>query len=88
MAEDAVKEQIYTIPLRSIKDLPRYRRADKAMTFIRSFLIKHMKAESNNVKLHKTINEKIWERGMQKPPSFIRIRAAKFEDGIVEAELA
>ena len=31
MAEDAVKEQIYTIPLRSIKELPRYRRADKAM---------------------------------------------------------
>jgi len=25
---------------------------------------------------------------MQKPPSFIRVRAAKFEDGVVEAELA
>lgn len=88
MAEDAVKEQIYTIPLRAIKDIPRYRRADKAITLIRNFLMKHMKVEANQVKLHKTINEKIWERGMQKPPSFIRVRAAKFEDGIIEAELA
>ncbi len=40
MAEDAVKEQIYTIPLRSIKEIPRYRRADKAMTLIRNYLTK------------------------------------------------
>jgi large subunit ribosomal protein L31e len=88
MAEDAVKEQVYTIPLRSIKELPRYRRADKAMTLIRNYLTKHMKVGSDQVKLHATINEKVWERGMQKPPSFIRVRAAKFEDGVVEAELA
>jgi large subunit ribosomal protein L31e len=33
-------------------------------------------------------DEKVWERGSTKPPSRIRIRAMKMEDGLVEAELA
>jgi large subunit ribosomal protein L31e len=44
--------------------------------------------KSEEVKLDKTINEKVWERGSTKPPSKIRIRAMKMEDGQVEAELA
>jgi large subunit ribosomal protein L31e len=47
-----------------------------------------MKVEPEMVKLDKTINEKIWERGTEKPPLSIRVRAAKFEDGEVQAELA
>ncbi|WP_292464062.1 50S ribosomal protein L31e [Methanolobus sp.] len=88
MVDDAVKEQIYTIPLRSIKKVPRWKRASKAMIAIRLYLTKHMKVEPEMVKLDKTINEKIWERGTEKPPLSIRVRAAKFEDGEVQAELA
>jgi large subunit ribosomal protein L31e len=88
MVDDAVKEQIYTIPLRSIKQVPRWKRASKAMIAIRAYLTKHMKAEPGMVKLDKTINEKVWERGTEKPPLSIRVRAAKFEDGEVQAELA
>jgi large subunit ribosomal protein L31e len=58
------------------------------MRFIRSFLSRHMKVEPDKIKLDPSINEKVWERGAQKPPSKIRIRAVKFEDGVVEAELA
>jgi large subunit ribosomal protein L31e len=47
-----------------------------------------MKTEPSQIKIDKTINEKVWERGSEKPPSSIRIRAAKFEDGEVQAELA
>jgi large subunit ribosomal protein L31e len=44
--------------------------------------------KTDNVKLDKTINEKVWSRGSEKPPSKIRIRAMKMEDGQVQAELA
>ncbi len=88
MAEDIVKEQIYTIPLRGVKVAPRWKRAPKAITIIREYLERHMKAESDKIKLDKTINEYIWERGAEKPPSYIRIKAAKYADGEVQAELS
>ncbi|WP_340817974.1 50S ribosomal protein L31e [Methanolobus sp. WCC4] len=88
MADDIVKEQIYTIPLREVKEAPRWKRSKHALKVIRSYLTKHMKAEPDMIKIDKTINEKIWERGAEKPPLSIRVRAAKFDDGEVQAELA
>ncbi|NYT19085.1 MAG: 50S ribosomal protein L31e [Methanosarcinales archaeon] len=88
MAEDAVKEQIYTIPLREAKLAPRWKRSNRAVLLIRKFLIRHMKAEPSQIKIDASVNHKVWEKGSQKPPSSIRIRAAKFEDGEVQAELA
>jgi large subunit ribosomal protein L31e len=84
-----VVERVYSIRLKhEMKKYPRWLRAKKAMRFIRSFLSRHMKVEPDKIKLDPSINEKVWERGAQKPPSKIRIRAVKFEDGVVEAELA
>jgi len=84
---DILKEQIYTIPLRSVKRAPRWKRSKTAMTDIRAYLVRHMKCESEEVKLDPSINERIWERGSEKPPSRIRIRAMKMEDGVVQADL-
>lgn len=81
-------EVIYTIPLRDVKKAPRWKRSKRAMNDVRDYLAKHMKAEPDQVKLDQSINEKIWERGAEKPPSKVRVRAMKFEDGVVEAELA
>jgi len=88
MAEDAIKEQVYTIPLRAAKAVPRWKRANRAMILIKKYLIRHMKTEPSQIKIDRTINEKVWEKGSEKPPLSIRIRAAKFEDGEVQAELA
>jgi large subunit ribosomal protein L31e len=85
MAEK-LTEHIYIIPLRDVKRSPRWKRANTAVKDIRKFLEKHMKSE--DVKIDRTINERIWDRGSQKPPSKIRVRAMKFEDGQVQAELA
>lgn len=81
-------EVIYTIPLRDVKKAPRWKRSKRAMNDVRDYLAKHMKAEPDQIKLDQSINEKIWERGAEKPPSKVRVRAMKFEDGVVEAELA
>ena len=81
-------ERIYSLRLRQkMKKYPRWLRAKKAVKFIRKFLSRHMKTDIKNVKIDSSINEKIWERGGQKVPTKIRIRAVKFDDGIVEAEL-
>ncbi len=83
---EKMNEQIYVIPLRDAKRAPRWRRSNAAIKDIRSFLSRHMK--SDDVKLDASINERVWERGSEKPPRRIRVRAMKFDDGQVQAELA
>ncbi|ATZ61036.2 MAG: 50S ribosomal protein L31e [Methanosarcinales archaeon Met12] len=81
------KEQIYTIPLKDTKKVPRWRRSKRAMKEIREYLIRHMKVDPEKLHLDESINKKIWERGSEAPPSKIRIKAMKFEDGVVETEV-
>ncbi len=85
MAEK-LQEHIYIIPLRDARRAPRWKRSNTAIKDIRKYLAKHMKSE--DVKIDKSINEKVWDRGSTKPPSKIRVRAMKMEDGQVQAELA
>lgn len=84
----AETEHVYTIPLRVVKSVPRWRRTNRAMTEVRDYLSKHMKTPEENVKIDKSLNEALWARGDEKPPQRIRVRAVKFEDGGVEAEFA
>ena len=79
-------EQIYIIPLRATRRAPRWKRSNTAIRDIRKYLEKHMK--SSDVKLDRSINERVWDRGAENPPPRIRVRAMKFDDGQVQAELA
>ncbi|MBR9682483.1 MAG: 50S ribosomal protein L31e [Candidatus Aenigmarchaeota archaeon] len=79
-----VDEKIYTIPLGDVYIGPKTKRAKKAIGKIRSYLTRHMKAET--IKIGDTLNRTIWARGIQKPPRKIRIHAIK-ENDIVYAEL-
>ncbi|MDD5959778.1 MAG: 50S ribosomal protein L31e [Methanobrevibacter wolinii] len=87
MAEDL--ERVYTIPLRNVKNVKRTIRAPRAIREVRNFLMKHMKVE--DVVIDSSINEKIWERGIQKIPSKIKVKATLVEEDderYVEAVLA
>ena len=72
-------ERVYTIPLRNVKNVKRTIRAPRAIREVQNFLTKHMKAEE--VKLDESINHAIWERGIQKIPSKITVKAVKDDDG-------
>ncbi|WP_088334819.1 MULTISPECIES: 50S ribosomal protein L31e [unclassified Methanopyrus] len=85
MAE-VVDERVYTVPLRDAKKAPLKKRAPRAVKALRQFIERHMKAEE--VKIGNDVNEKIWERGIKKPPSKIRVRAVKYADGTVKVMLA
>ena len=97
--EEIVEERIYTIPLGRALVRPPRKRAPRALQLIRAFLNKHMKlemraeAEEEKGELPKLIisnevNEKVWGRGIEKPPRKIRVRAAKDKDGNVTVYLA
>lgn len=80
------EERIYVIPLRGMKMVPRRKRAARAVKIIQDFLRRHMK--SDTVKVDEALNRELWRRGAEKPPSRIRVRAEKRDDGVVEASLA
>jgi large subunit ribosomal protein L31e len=97
--EEIVEERIYTIPLAKAWVRPPKKRAPRAMHMIRAFITKHMKLairveeeeekeELPKLVISKEVNEKVWNRGIQKPPRKIRVRAAKDKDGNVTVYLA
>ncbi len=97
--EEIVEERIYTIPLSRALIRPPKKRAPRAMQIIREFITKHMKLEMHveaeeekeelpKLVISKEVNEKVWGKGIEKPPRKIRVRAAKDKDGNVTLYLA
>lgn len=87
MAEkDAEKEleRIYIIPLTTAKRGPSSRAAPRAVTAVRNYLTKHMKVEEKNVWIDDSVNTELWMHGKYWVPKKIRVRAVKFDDGVVE----
>ena len=80
-------ERIYIIPLRRAKIGPTSRAAPRAVDDVRHFLMKHMKVEQKKVWIDDSLNKELWAHGKFWVPSKIRVRAVKFEDGVVEATL-
>ena len=85
--EEIIDERIYTVPLRKAYWTgSRLRRSNRAVRILRKFVERHMKPEE--VVIQPEVNERIWERGIQKPPRRIRIRATKNSDNLVRVYLA
>jgi large subunit ribosomal protein L31e len=86
--EEIVEERIYTVPLGRAWGVPRGKHSPRAVRLLRSFIVRHMKAEEDMIRIVNEVNEKIWSKGIQKPPRKIRIRATKDTEGIVTVHLA
>jgi len=97
--EEIVEERTYTVPLSRALNRPPKKRAPRAMQLLKAFIIKHMKLEMKvseeeeeeelpQLVISQEVNEKIWDRGIEKPPRKIRVRAAKDKDGNVTVYLA
>ena len=97
--EEIVEEKIYTIPLGRALVRPPNKRASRAMQLIRFYVTKHMKLEMKvseeeeeeelpQLIISQELNQKIWARGIEKPPRKIKVRAAKDKDGNVTVYLA
>lgn len=80
MSEETV-ERIYTIPLSQAWATPTNRRTKRAISLVKEFATKHLKAKE--VKISRDVNELIWTRGIRHPPRRISVKMVKDEDGIV-----
>ena len=64
---------------------------------MKSFVLKHMKVqlqaedeedEPERLVIDNEVNEKLWSRGIEKPPRKIRVRVVKDKEGVVTVLLA
>lgn len=94
--EDIVEERFYTIPLSKAWIVPRKKRAPKAARLVKIFVLKHMKVrteaegeeEPERLVIDNTVNEKLWSKGIEKPPRKIKVRVVKDKEGVITVLLA
>ena len=98
--KEIVEERVYTVPLGKALIQPPNKRTARAVRMLRSFIIKHMKLEAHKegeteedetparLIIDNEVNEKLWSRGIEKPPRKIRVRAEKDKEGNVTVYLA
>jgi large subunit ribosomal protein L31e len=97
--EEIAEERFYTIPLQKALIRPPKKRSPRAMQLIKIFITKHMKLkmkvseedeeeELPQLAISQEVNEKVWGRGIEKPPRKIRVRVTKDKDGNVTVYLA
>jgi len=84
-------EREYVVPLRrGFLNVPRYKRAKKAVRILKEFMVRHMNVRDGDlkkVKVDMSLNNEIWFRGIKKPMGKVKVLAKKI-DGIVYVELA
>jgi len=84
MAEEI--ERIYVIPLKK-NGFKGSKAADSAVKRVKSYLTKHMKVEDKDIWIDDSLNTALWAHGKYSMASKIRVKAVKFDDGVVEAYL-
>ena len=79
---EVVEEKIYTIPIGRLGyATDRGHRSPKAVRDVRAYVTRHMRADE--VSISNEVNQAIWERGINKPPRKITVRAVKDKEGKV-----
>ena len=84
MAEEI--ERIYVIPLKKT-GFNSARAAPTAIKRVKNYLTHHMKVEEEKIWIDDSLNNSLWAHGKYNMPTRIRVKAVKFEDGVVEAYL-
>jgi large subunit ribosomal protein L31e len=79
-------EKILTINLRkNILKVAKWRRG-KCYSKIFQELVKNQ-LKTDKIKVDKKVNERIWRKGIENPPTKLRIKSVKQNDGITRIEL-
>ncbi len=84
MAEEI--ERIYVIPLKK-RNFRSSVAAPTAVKQVKHYLRRHMKVDDKDIWIDDSLNTALWSHGKYKIENKIRVRAVKFEDGVVEAYL-
>jgi len=83
--EEKSEEKVYTIPLGKVYETkPAYKRSNKAVTAVKSFVSRHSKA--SEVKVGQKLNQAVWAKGGKKPPRRIQVKVTKDDKGVATVE--
>lgn len=90
-------ERVFTIPLTITKKIPRTKRAPRAIKEIREYVKRHMAEKLSHgeedeetkkeIWIDYRLNERLWAKGIENPPRKVRVKAIRFEDGLIEVSL-
>jgi len=81
-----VEEKILTINLRKkIVKTKKWKKAKNYSKVLRELLRRNFKTDK--IKIDGKLNEKIWEKSIENPPSKLKIKTSKLDDGTIKAEL-
>jgi len=90
-------ERVFTVPLTVTRHVPRTKRAPRAIKEIKEYVRKHMAEKGTageedeslkkDVWIDNKLNEQLWANGIEHPPSRVRVKAIRFEDGLIEVSL-
>lgn len=72
MSETNIIRAVHVIPLKKIYYGRRKNRADRAIRFIRKYVMRHFK-NVEKIIIDPRVNEYVWSRGREKPPRRIRV---------------
>jgi len=75
-------EREFTVGLQALLRCPRPKRANKAIYLLKRFAYKHFRAEAENVLISNKVNEFLWQRGREKVPRKISIRAVVVDNKV------
>jgi large subunit ribosomal protein L31e len=92
-------ERVFTIPLTVTKQIPRSKRAPRAIKEVKEYVRRHMvdksasedeeeSGQKKDIWIDNGLNEHLWSQGIEHPPSRVRVKAIRFEDGLIEVTLA
>jgi len=84
MAEEI--ERIYIIPLKKT-NYKSSKAAPTAVKRVKNYLTRHMKVEEKDIWIDDSLNNALWSKGRYNITGKIRVKAVKFDDGVVEAYL-
>jgi len=93
MAEDV--EIVFTVPLTVTRNVPRTKRAPRAIKEIKDYVRQHLADKTmskdeipeKDVWIDYRLNEHLWSKGIEHPPRKVRVKAIRFEDGLIEVSL-
>lgn len=87
-------ERVFTIPLTVTRTVPRSKRAPRAIKEVKDYVRRHMtdkstadEAPEKDVWIDYKLNEHLWSKGIESPPGKVRVKAIRFEDGLIEVSL-
>ncbi|MEM4235721.1 MAG: 50S ribosomal protein L31e, partial [Candidatus Anstonellaceae archaeon] len=75
-------EKVHIINLSGAYDVPRQKRAKRAIKILREQLARHLKVEKEKIKISNSLNSAIFSRSMKKPPKKIKVKSIIDEKGV------